>query len=68
MHTTAVSTLRARVLWMRSAGRHVVEGRSPSAAEISAALQRSMSQSGALHRVAVHRRSRPVDAHVSKAA
>jgi hypothetical protein len=68
MHTTAIATLRARALWMRSGGRRAVEGRLPSAAEISAALQRSMSQSGVLHPGAVHRRSRPADAHVSKAA
>jgi hypothetical protein len=68
MRTTATSTLRVRALWMRSGGRRVVEGRLPSAAEISAALLRSMSRSGALHRGAVHHASRPVEARVAKAA
>jgi hypothetical protein len=68
MYTTAISTLRARALWLRSGGRRVVEGRLPSAAEISAALLRSMSRSGALHRGAVQRPSRPVEARVSRAA
>jgi hypothetical protein len=68
MHTTAIATLRARALWMRSGGRRAVEGRLPSAAEISAALLRSMSRSGVLRRGAVHRASRPAEARVSKAA
>ena len=38
MHPTTL--LRAR--WHRAAGHHIVNGRAPSAAEISAALGRSM--------------------------
>ena len=68
MHTTAIATLRARALWMRSGGRRVVEGRLPSAAEISAALLRSMSRSSVVRRRVVHRPPRPAEARVSKAA
>jgi hypothetical protein len=38
MHTTT----RMRARGHRAAGRHIVAGRAPSAAEISTALQRSM--------------------------
>lgn len=38
MHTT--TQMRAR--WHRTAGQHIIAGRPPSAAEISAALQQSM--------------------------
>jgi hypothetical protein len=68
MHINAISTLRARALWMRSGGRRIVEGRLPSAAEISTALLRSMSRGGVLQRAVVHRPSRPVEAPVSRAA
>jgi hypothetical protein len=40
-------TTRLRALWHRAAGHHIVTGRAPSAAEISAALGRSILRAAA---------------------